>query len=93
MPLRPELFLSDEALEQANSSTNPVARLAELIGHELAHIKFHHALYHAPIMYIAQSEHVLFFPLRHICQSALKHLEISADREGTRISRQYMSQT
>ncbi|MDX8407917.1 MAG: M48 family metalloprotease [Mariprofundaceae bacterium] len=90
MPLRPELFLSDEALEQASESNSPIEYMAQLIGHEMAHIRLHHALFHAPIMYLAQSRFFLFFPMRTICQVALKKIEASADNDGARIARLYL---
>jgi len=91
MPLRPELFLSDEALEQANESDRPLENLAQLVGHELAHIRLHHALYHAAITFIAQSQSFIFFPLRSLCLVSLNKLESSADLEGSHIAKRYLA--
>jgi len=91
MPLRPELLISDEALEHANQSRNPVKDLAQLIGHELAHIKLHHGLYHAPVMYIARSASFWFIPLRRICNAILNKMEAEADQEGAKIVNQYLT--
>jgi len=88
-PLRTELFISDEALEEASESANPLDTLAQLIGHELAHIKLRHGLYHVTIMYIAQSTGVWLTPLKKICLSRLNKLEVAADKESAIIAGQY----
>lgn len=88
--LRPELFLSDEALEEANESSSPLEVFIQLIGHELAHIKLHHRLYHAPIMYIAQSTSFWFSPFKRTCRRAIDKLESEADMEGARIAKLYI---
>jgi len=92
IPLHPELFLSDESLEEANESQTPLDAFTQLIGHELAHIKLHHKLYHAVIMYFDQSTSLWLQPFKKACQTSLQKLELEADTEGSLIAKRYLAQ-
>jgi len=92
IPLRPELFLSDESLEEANENKMPLDAFTQLIGHELAHIKLHHKLYHAIIMYFDQSTSLWLRPFKKACRASLQKLELEADKEGSLIAKQYLTQ-
>lgn len=85
MALRPELYIADEAFESANGHDHPLACLAALIAHELAHLKLNHAPKHAVWRYLSS--------IRALSKAAtrmLANLEQEADRLGAQVCGQYL---
>ena len=90
---RPELYITDELLEDCDGFENALERLALTICHEIAHIQRGDALKLGLLTYAAQlSAKLTLQGLEKIFQSTMKRIEQEADRQAEVIFRQLSRQ-
>lgn len=78
--IRPELFISDELLEQCDTCNNGLEELMRVLCHEIAHLQRHDAIRLGLLTYIEQSSHVLRLKFtERFAQNKIAHIEKQTD--------------
>lgn len=91
--LRPELYLTDELLEQCNASTNPLEMLTRVLSHEISHIRRGDALRLGLLAWLSQ----IFTGagLRRLaarCTQSIENIEHLTDVEADQLMQQLVGQ-